>query len=287
MSVASGKVADDPWAQWLSYRHYGEHRRSEFSLRERATYAATSAATRLLIRIWTDTCRWDSDGDQSFRHDLLLCRRNFIFVLWHNRVPAFFAYLDTMARRDPRFRADSIVSASKDGEFLARPIRENGGMVIRGSSSRDAAKALRGGVAAAAQGASIATVGDGPRGPRYKLKPGCLLLAKATGLPIVPLTWACNRVVQLHRSWDQLMLPLPFSRLQFRFGEPLSVPQDADARAIARARRELEQRLHALTKWADNHTGVSVQIPKPKPGELLKRRPRIELEGRHFEDDEG
>jgi lysophospholipid acyltransferase (LPLAT)-like uncharacterized protein len=275
---------EDPWAQWLSFRHYGQRRRSDFTLKERLTYAASSAVTRMLLRVWTDTCRWESEGDQPFRRDLLMCRRNFIFVLWHNRVPAFFAYLDAIARRDPRFRADSIVSASKDGEFLARPIRENGGMVIRGSSSRDAARALRGGVAAAAEGASIATVGDGPRGPRYRLKPGPVLLAKATGLPIVPLTWAGSRVAQLHRSWDQLMLPLPFSRLQFRFGEPFEVSQDADARAIARARRELEQRLEALTHWADTNTRVALQVPRPKPGELLKRRQPIELEGRHFED---
>lgn len=284
VSVASVKVAGDPWYEWLSFRHYGQRRRADFTLKERLGFGAASAVARLCVRVWTDTCRWESDGDRAFRQDLLLCRRNFIFVLWHNRVPAFFAYLDAIARRDPRFRADSIVSASKDGEFLARPIRENGGMVIRGSSSRDAARALRGGVAAASQGANIATVGDGPRGPRYRLKPGCLMLAKATGLPIVPLTWAGSSVAQLHRSWDQLMLPLPFSRLQFRFGEPLTVPQDADARAIARARRELEQRLQALTDWADANTRVSLQIPKPKPGELLKRRPHIDLEGRHFEE---
>ena len=268
----------------MRFRHYGERDPSEFTLREKLTYGLASGAARMTLRLWTDTCRWHVEGDTDIRRHVLLDRECFIFLCWHNRVPGFFAYLDSLSRRRQDIRVDSIVSASKDGEFLARPIRENGGYVIRGSSSRDAAKALRDSIAAANEGASIATVGDGPRGPRYKLKPGALMLAKATGLPIVPVTWTCNRAAQLHRSWDQLILPLPFSTIHMRFGEHFHIPPDAGPREIARARRELEQRLQDMTDWADNGTRISRQIPRPKPGEILKRRTQIELEGRHIND---
>jgi hypothetical protein len=80
-----------------------------------------------------------------------------------------------------------------------------------------------------------------------------------------------------------LMLPLPFSRIEFRFGEPYHVAADADARAIATARRELERRMDALTEWADANTGVAIQFPKPKENETLKRKRDVVLAGRHFE----
>ncbi|MCB9896212.1 MAG: lysophospholipid acyltransferase family protein [Planctomycetes bacterium] len=268
----------------MRFRHYGDRDPGEFSWREKLVYAATSAAARSCLRLWTDTCHWEVHGDRELRRDLLHERNPYIFICWHNRVPGFFAYLDSLSRRRQDIRVHSIISASKDGEFLARPIRENGGYVIRGSSSRDAAKALRDGIAATSAGSSIATVGDGPRGPRYKLKPGAIMLAKATGAPIVPVTWTCNRTAQLHRSWDQLMVPMPFSRIEVRFGECFRVAPDAGPRDVARARRELEQRLHALTEWADTTTRIRWQIPRSRPGEVLKRRTQIELEGRHFEE---
>ena len=279
MSAAREKTS---WREMARIRKYGERMPGEFSLKQRALFALSSAAARLFVRLSTDTCRWQG-VEPALRQDLLLGRTRVIFLVWHNRVPAFFPWLASLSRRDWRYRCDAMVSGSKDGELLARPIRECGGVVIRGSSSKDATAALRGAVEAAAEGANIATVGDGPRGPRYKLKPGPVLIAKATGLPIVPVTWAGNRVFQLHRSWDQMMLPLPFSRIEFRFGEPYQVPADADARAIATARRELERRMDALTEWADGNTRVAIQFPRPKPGEVLKRRPEIELAGRHVE----
>jgi lysophospholipid acyltransferase (LPLAT)-like uncharacterized protein len=279
MSGASEKTS---WSAMARERKYGERAAGDFTLKERLQYGVSSALARLFVRMSTDTCRWHAVAPE-FRQDLLLGRAHVIFLVWHNRVPAFFPWLASLSRRDWRYRCDAMVSGSKDGELLARPIRECGGVVIRGSSSKDATAALRGAVEAAAEGANIATVGDGPRGPRYRLKPGPVLIAKATGLPIVPVTWAGSRVFQLHRSWDQLMLPLPFSRIEFRFGEPYNVPVDADARAIATARRELEKRMDALTEWADANTRVAIQFPRPKPGEVLKRRPEIELAGRHVE----
>jgi lysophospholipid acyltransferase (LPLAT)-like uncharacterized protein len=269
------------WKQLADFRHYGERQRTEFTFKQRVTFAAASAATRMLLRMWTDTCRWDV-GDARLRDDLLQGRTQAIFLMWHNRMPAFFPWIESLSRRDPSFRLCSIISGSHDGEFLARPIRETGGGIVRGSSTHDALAALRVAVAAAQAGSNVATVGDGPVGPRYRLKPGPVLLSKAAGLPVIPVTWACDRVFQLHRSWDQLMLPLPRSRIEFRFGKPHQVTPDAGAREIATARRALEHDLNELTAWADAETRIAIQFPKPKPGETLKRKRKVELAGRHF-----
>ncbi|MBZ0137362.1 MAG: DUF374 domain-containing protein [Planctomycetes bacterium] len=282
MSVASTKDDYAIWKAWHRYRRFGTQGRRDFSVKQKLQHAGIATLGRLFVRACFDTCHWKIEGDAEFRQDVLNRRRQFIFVLWHNRLSGFFAWAARNAIRSTSFRIDSIISASKDGEFLARLIREGGGGEIRGSSSRDAARALRTAVIAAAEGANIASVGDGPRGPRYVLKPGPILLAKAAGIPILPFTWACNRTFQLHRSWDQLMVPLPFSTLRIRFGEPLFVPEDAGAREIVGLRRKLESSLNDLTDWADRNTRIRRQLPTPREGEVLKRRQSIELDERRL-----
>lgn len=278
MSVARPKL--DAWTRLDRWRKYGESAPREFSLAQRAGFAATSAGIRLVLRVLGATLRIHSTGDETLRDDLLHRRANALFVGWHNRLPGALTYHDLFGRRRTDYKLQTIVSASRDGEYLARMIRESGGFVIRGSSSRDAAAALKQAIGELRAGANLFTIGDGPRGPRYVLKPGAILLAKQSGVPIYPFTWACTRVAQLHRSWDQLMVPLPGSRIEYRLGEPLRVPETAGEPEIAELRRELEARLNSLTQWADANTRVALQIPRPKPGEVLKRRKAETIESR-------
>lgn len=279
MSVASKKTEHDTWKSLARFRRHGENEPGDFTLKERLTYGAVAAGGRLFTRLALDTCRWDIQGDE-FRHELLHGGRPYIFLLWHNRLPAFLAWAARNALRSNVFRIGSIISGSKDGEFLARIIREGGGAEIRGSSTRDAARALRGAVRTLESGAHLASVGDGPRGPRYRLKPGPVLLARETGAPIVLFSWACNRVLQLYRAWDQLMVPLPFSHIRVRFDAPFHVPADADDDQLKDIRRDLESRLGDLTDWADANTRVVLPVPRPRPGEVLKRRAQPAIDAR-------
>lgn len=276
MSVASAKSGSSAWDEYHRWRRYGVADRADFSVKQRFGFAAASYAARAYTRVISATCTVRSEGDESFRANVMRATGadNAVWVLWHNRLAQFVAYCESTARVTPRLSIASIVSASRDGELLARPIREMGGAEVRGSSSVGGAVALRDALAAVRAGMFIATVGDGPLGPRYELKPGPILLAKAAGVPIIPVTCSCSRVLQLHRAWDQMMVPLPFSRITVRFGEPMNVPADAGQGEISALRRELEQRLARLTEWADNETRVVWQLPRPKPGEVLKRRKR-------------
>ncbi len=269
MSVASPKSGQGAWREYMAWRRYGSRPAREFSLRERAQFAVASAGVRLYATSVVGTAHVDVSGDDSIRMNIMRGNAEVIWLMWHNRMPGFFLYYDRMARRNPLIRVSCIVSPSKDGELLARPLRETGGGELRGSSSRQGMRALR---EAMRGDASIATVGDGPRGPRYELKAGPILLARTTGMPIVVCSWACSRVAQLYRSWDQMMLPLPFSSLSFRFEPPVHVPADANDNDIVRIRRELQASLMRLTEWADAETRVAWPFPRPRPGEVLKRR---------------
>ena len=271
MSVAR---AQDLWGEYFRRVAFGDADPRAVSFKRRLMRSAVSAGVRTALKVTWATTRMSAPGQEDLLRDFVRGEKRGILLSWHNRVVGMLMLLSRQAQAEDNdsYRMASLISASEDGELLARPIRDQGGQVARGSSSRDALAALREALAFARRGYSLTTVGDGPRGPSYELKAGAVVLSKLTGMPVYPITWAGTKVAQLHRAWDQLMIPMPFSRIQFRLGEPLQVAADADDEAMAEARRELESRLHTLTEWADQETRVGWQIPKPKPGEVLKRR---------------
>jgi lysophospholipid acyltransferase (LPLAT)-like uncharacterized protein len=83
---------------------------------------------------------------------------------------------------------------------------------VRGSSSRRGSQALFELTGKLRQGFDIAITPDGPRGPKYQLQPGPILLARTTGSPILPVHARFSRALTLN-SWDGFRIPLPFSRI--------------------------------------------------------------------------
>ena len=57
-------------------------------------------------------------------------------------------------------------------------------------------------------GTVLGVVVDGSAGPRYRMKPGSLLVARRSGLPIVLLRVWFRRCLRF-RTWDRTALPLP------------------------------------------------------------------------------
>ena len=137
-----------------------------------------------------------------------------ILAVWHEDfllcLPAF-----------RRLRLRALVSHSRDGERAALACRAFGYGVIRGSSSRGGAQALRALVRELKRdGGWAALVVDGPRGPRRKCKPGILWLSEQTGIPV---TAASARAFPARRlnNWDQSVLPAPFASVRLRLTDPL------------------------------------------------------------------
>ena len=114
------------------------------------------------------------------------------------------------------------------------------------------------------RGNNLAVIPDGPRGPRYVAKPGVIRLAKAVGAPIYPIAYAANRVWQL-RSWDRLIIPLPFAHVVCVVGAPLPVPAGASADELAALRAELERRLVEITASVEGRVGMATLAPDPRP----------------------
>ena len=122
-------------------------------------------------------------------------------------------------------------------------IRRAGAYVIRGSSSHTGALALKGYFEALMrERVSPAITPDGPRGPRFKFKPGAILLAQMSGRPIVPLAYAASRAWLVH--WDRFVLPVPFCRIAVALGAPRHVPRALTAAALQALTLEMQATLH-------------------------------------------
>ena len=61
---------------------------------------------------------------------------------------------------------------------------------------------------------------DGSTGPPKEFKPGAIMLARLSGSAVVPLSYAASRGIHL-RTWDRLLLPLPFARIDVQIGAPI------------------------------------------------------------------
>ena len=200
----------------------------------------------VLARALAASLRWRWT-DHSFFNDTTTEQRA-IFAIWHNRLAlSLILYRRYVARCGSRRRLAALVSASRDGGLLARVLELFGVVGIRGSSSRRGAPAVRELVSAASGGCDLAVTPDGPRGPRYEPHPGVIALAQLTGLPIVPVSFRLGCRWTL-RSWDRFQIPVPFSRCEVVFGEPLWVPREADEAAREAGRVELRNRLMAITR---------------------------------------
>jgi hypothetical protein len=146
------------------------------------------------------------------------------------------------------------VSRSRDGEWTARLFARLGAETVRGSSSRGGATALRGLVRAARDGKDLAITPDGPKGPAERVQPGAVWLARLSGRPLLPVAFAARPCVRVG-SWDRMIVPLPFSRGAFEYGELLWVPRRASGDELERCRRELEGRIADVSRRARQRLG--------------------------------
>ncbi|WP_429884931.1 lysophospholipid acyltransferase family protein [Geoalkalibacter halelectricus] len=120
-----------------------------------------------------------------------------------------------------------LISASKDGEIIARTMELFGLGTVRGSSSRGGAAALRSLVQLSKEPCDLAITPDGPRGPRRHIKDGLVHLARLSGRPVIPVAFVCSRGRRF-ASWDRFLLPYPFSRGVFSFGAPMLYERGED-----------------------------------------------------------
>jgi lysophospholipid acyltransferase (LPLAT)-like uncharacterized protein len=214
----------------------------------RLLYAIAAPLAAGLVRMAWKSCRVVAVvGDEQLAA-LLARSPSCIPVYWHQHHLFCIAHL-LGRQRTLALRTGFLISPSRDGELGAMVIARLGGHVVRGSSTRTGALAMKELFQALMrEGVSPVINPDGPRGPRFQAKPGAVMLAQMSGRELLPMAYCASRATLFH--WDRFVLPWPGARIAIALGAPMAIARGGGQEGIAAAQRELESRLHATFKAA-------------------------------------
>jgi lysophospholipid acyltransferase (LPLAT)-like uncharacterized protein len=194
-----------------------------------------------IIRLIGPTLRVSVSYEDGAQHRL--DQRPLVASFWHScMIPATYIF------RDMGIRVMS--SNSYDGEYMGRIIHKFGFVAVKGSSSRNAVRALLGLRRSLEDGWTVAFTLDGPRGPRHKVKPGPVALARSSGLALTMFHAAVDRAWVLN-SWDRLVIPIPFSRVLVRVGKLINVPGNATDEEVEHYTAELQAALDRVCQFSE------------------------------------
>jgi lysophospholipid acyltransferase (LPLAT)-like uncharacterized protein len=171
-----------------------------------------------IMKIWCSTLRYEVEDLSG--HDGSEPR---IFLMWHSRI-FIIPYIWSRTKGCQR-NCVVLTSASHDGSMLAHAMKVFGLGAVRGSSSRRL---------------DVCITPDGPRGPRYVVQPGVIKVAEFSGARILPIHARCTSAWRL-KTWDRLVIPMPFSKVRITYGETLAVPRGLDETAFEATRLRIEE----------------------------------------------
>lgn len=171
-----------------------------------------------------------------------------LIALWHGRM-----LVGLVPHRDRGWSV--LVSTSDDGDLTETLLERFGYPVVRGSSSKQGARALRELLARIRRGETVVITPDGPRGPRHSMNPGLAWMSRETGSPVVPGGFVCDRAWRLS-SWDRFTIPRPRARLAIVYGPPVRLSGDATTEDLQDATDEIRRRMLAAEARGFEQLGV-------------------------------
>ena len=199
-------------------------------------YSITSLISRSI--------RWEYLVENE-KSNIFNSNEEYIFCCWHNKL-----FLGPHLL--PRNRIiNALQSSHSDGMVTSLAFKYLGMNVILGSSKKGGMQAFRKMVKCIKSGESVAITPDGPKGPKEKVKEGIIKLAQITETSIIPLVWTTNKF-KLINSWDNFVIPYPFSKGVYSFGKPIYIKKQINEYELETARQNLENEIKRLTKLVEN-----------------------------------
>ncbi len=172
-----------------------------------------------LVRLLFLTYRLEASYHPSFR--LPVNEAQGVFYFWHqNILSGMFFFFKTKSV------GHCIISPSNDGRIAGFVCQRIGFNVLYGSSHKASIALVRQSIAALRQNKRLCLVGDGSRGPAFKLQPGISYLAEKSNLPVFFVDCTPSWAFTFKKSWDQFKIPLPFSKIIVRVHEPVMHHRD-------------------------------------------------------------
>ena len=173
---------------------------------------------------------------------------NYVLAFWHGSM-----LLPWYIHRGKGMIA--LISKSKDGDLLARVLKNWKYGVIRGSSSTGGDVALGIMIDYGKNKHSITITPDGPRGPRYKLKAGAVIAAKKSGLPLV-LTGVGIKNKRPLNSWDMFSIPKFFTKATLKYSDPIYVDKHLTYEETSKIIDDCEIKMNKLQEEAESSLNV-------------------------------
>ncbi len=190
-----------------------------------------------LIRLWFATCRKRSHGSEN-RHEAEKQGVPFVGTCWHYSILGIFTF-------SGKESFSVMVSSSNDGDYLSKMVQGLGLSVVRGSRNRRGGPAAKELIKEFERGKNVGLVADGSQGPPRVAQPGAIFLASKTGGAILPMVWSSTGYISFN-SWDKMILPRPFCRMDIFYGKPFWVPQHIKSAEMEEYRVTLEKQLNEL-----------------------------------------
>ena len=196
------------------------------------------------LRFCNWTTRWTVQGLDELKADLT--EGPVLLVMWHERSmmgpvhwPVKHGQLSSLYASSPIGR----VSGAMQRQFGLQPMEMADGQ-SNVAASREILKRVRAGV-------SIGMTGDGPLGPALEVQDAPLDWARAMQRPVYGYAFATRRH-RLLKSWDKMMMPLPFTKGAVVFARwEHEVARKAELGDIGTARRSIVALLNRVNVRAD------------------------------------
>jgi lysophospholipid acyltransferase (LPLAT)-like uncharacterized protein len=211
-------------------------------------YRLAVGLASLVLEVLWHTCRIRYVGLDAFRK-LVQDHGAVVPVCWHQHLLICARFL-VSKKVCPPMKPGFMISPSVDGEAPTMLARSYGAHVVRGSGTYSGLRAVRGAKQAIERdGISAAVTPDGPKGPRFKFKPGAIFAAQSCGKPVIPVAFAAKPAWVL-KTWDKFVIPVPFGRICIAMGEPFYPPAEMNGEQMQEAQREMERRMLATYRLA-------------------------------------
>jgi lysophospholipid acyltransferase (LPLAT)-like uncharacterized protein len=180
-------------------------------LKSEAVQMATARLLSLYLELALRSTRWRFEGKCHLAP--FVSGGAVIVAAWHERLPLVPAMWVRERQAHPSRPVVALASRHRDGRFLGAMLARFGVRIVHGSTEQVkgvARRRDRGGAA-------------GIRGPRRVAAPGVAQLASLGEVPVLAASGQVRWRITL-RSWDRMVLPLPFGRGVLVCEAPILIP---------------------------------------------------------------
>ena len=226
----------------------------------RLVYTAAGALVARYIGFVGASCRQTEEMTERFEEHAR--HHPCIAAMWHGQ----FLLLPLV--KQPGFEVDVMLARHRDAEMMGAVLRRFGLRLIRGAGAggrrkdRGGVHAFRAAVQTLREGRTVAMTADVPGGEARRAGLGIVMIARASGRPVVPLAIATTRYWALN-TWSRMTVNLPWSSLGFAVGEAVYVPREASDEELEACRLAVEASLNEATEQAFARAGADPQRATP------------------------